>query len=272
MKKRILKSLVLSLALFAVGSTQAFALNIPKLDSPVVDKAGVISNNDEAVIEQMLYELEQTTGAQLAVLTVPDLGDESLESYSIAVADEWELGQAGEDNGVLILLALRERKVRIEVGYGLEGDLTDVKSGYIIRELMLPQFRDGNYAQGIYDGASAVSGVILQTADISAEEIAAAEQAAQQNNRSSRAGIPFNLVVFFIIIVFSSISRLGRHGRYARRRGGILPWLFLGSMMGSGRRYGRDDDFRGGGFGGGGFGGFSGGGGSFGGGGASGGW
>ena len=259
MKKKIIL-FVFSVVLM----TPMFALNVPKLDGPVVDKAGVISSADEAVIEQMLTELEQTTTAQIAILTVPDLGDESLEGYSLKVAETWKLGQAGKDNGALILLALREKKVRIEVGYGLEGDLTDAKSGYIIREIMLPQFRNGNYAQGLYDGASAVKGIVLKTADISAEDIAKTNAAG--SGGKSGASLPFNLIIFIIIIIFSSISRLGRRGR---RRGGILPWLFLGSMMGGNRnsRYGGGSGFSGGGFGG-----FSGGGGGFGGGGASGGW
>ncbi len=266
------KKIVFLFIITAVLLTPVFALKVPALDGPVVDKAGVISSRDETVIEQMLMELESATTAQVAVLTVPDLSGESIEEYSLAVAEEWKLGQAGKDNGALILLALKERKVRIEVGYGLEADLTDAKSGYIIREVILPQLREGNYAQGLYDGASAVGGVILKTADISAEQIAKSNEAASRQSSSSRAGIPFNLVVFILIIFFSSIARLGRRGR--RRGGSIWPWFFLGSMMGSGRRYNGRDGFGSGGFGGGGFGGggFSGGGGGFGGGGASGGW
>ena len=261
------KKIILLLIILSVLIAPAFSLKVPRLDGPVVDKAGVLSSSDETVIEQLLTDLERTTTAQVAILTVPDLGGENLESYSMAVAQEWKLGQAGKDNGALILLALREKKVRIEVGYGLEGDLTDAKSGYIIREVILPQFRQGNYAQGLYDGASAVSGVILKTADISAEEIAASNRSSQERSTSG-GSIPFNLIIFIIIILFSSIGRMGRRGR---RRGGILPWLFLGSMMGNNRH----DRFGSGvssGFGGGGFGGFSGGGGGFGGGGASGGW
>ena len=267
MKKRI----IILMLLTAVILSPAFSLRVPKLDGPVVDKAGVLSSRDEATIEELLLDLQRTTSAQVAVLTIPDLGGGSLEEFSLAVAEEWQLGQAGEDNGALILLALKEKKVRIEVGYGLEGDLTDAKSGYIIREIMLPRFREGNYAQGLYDGASAVSGVVLKTSDISAEDIAAANEAASRSSRSSSGrSIPFNFIVFIIIVILSSIGRIGRR---RGRRGGILPWLFLGSMMGSGRRH---DGFGGGssGFGGGGFGGggFSGGGGGFGGGGASGGW
>jgi uncharacterized protein len=242
------------------------ALNIPELTGPVVDKAGVLSASDERTIEELLLELEAATSAQAVVLTVPDLEGGSIEEYSLRVAEEWRLGQADRDNGVLILLALKEKKVRIEVGYGLEGDLTDAKSGYIIREVMLPAFRNGSYAQGLYDGAAAVTGVIMKTSDISEEELA---RYRKETSGSSASGgsIPFNLIVFFIIIIISSLGRTGRRGR---RRGGILPWLFLGSMLGSSHRGTRGGGgFSGGGFGGGGF---SGGGGGFGGGGASGGW
>ncbi len=271
MNKKISITILFLLFFALVLPFNLFSISVPKLDGPVVDKAGVISSGDEAVIEEMLLKLQNTTGAQVAILTVPDLGRESIEQYSLEVADEWKLGQAGKDDGAVIVLALREKKVRIEVGYGLEGDLTDAKSGYIIREIMLPQFKNGNYAQGLYDGASAVSGVIMQTADISAEDIAAANATANnQRQASSRRGIPLNFIIFILIIIISS---LGRMGRYGRRRGSVLPWFFLGSMMGSSRRSSNHDSF-GGGFGGGGFGGggFSGGGGGFGGGGASGGW
>ncbi|MDC7127115.1 MAG: TPM domain-containing protein [Spirochaetales bacterium] len=264
MKKNIL---IISFAILVFSP--AFALKVPALDSPVVDKANVLTSREEAYIEEYLYKLQGSTTAQVAILTVPSLNGESLERYSIDVVDEWKLGQAGEDNGVLILLALKEKKVRIEVGYGLEGDLTDAKSGYIIRQVILPEFKKGDYAQGLYNGAAAVSGVILKTSDISAEQLAASRRS-QQRQSSSRASIPFNFIIFLVIIIVSSISRLGRHGR---RRGSALPWFFLGSMMGSGRHR-HDSGFggSGGGFGSGGFGGFSGGGGGFGGGGASGGW
>ncbi|MBI9105853.1 MAG: TPM domain-containing protein [Spirochaetales bacterium] len=259
------KKIVLLIILTTVLLSPLFGMKVPKLDGRVVDKAGVLSSSDEAAIEQMLLELERITSAQAVVLTVPDLEGGSIEDYSLQVADEWKLGQADRDNGVIILLALQEKKVRIEVGYGLEGDLTDAKSGYIIREVMLPQFRTGNYAQGLYDGAAAVSGVVAGTADISAEELAAYKKT--ESSSSSGMSIPFNLIIFIIIIFFSSISRLGRRGS---RRGGILPWLFLGSMMGSSNRNSHHGGSSFGG--GGGFGGFSGGGGGFGGGGASGGW
>ena len=262
MKKKIITLIIFS----AVLLTPVFSLKVPKLDGPVVDKAGVLSSRDEAVIEELLIGLEQSTSAQVAILTVPDLSGESIEEYALKVAEEWQLGQADRDNGTLILLALREKKVRIEVGYGLEGSLTDAKSGYIIREIILPEFRAGNYPQGLYDGASAVAGVVSGASDITAEELAAYKKTETKSTRG--ASIPFNLIVFIIIVVISSLGRMGRRGR---RGGSVLPWFFLGSMMGSGRR---NDSFGGGsGFGGGGgFGGFSGGGGGFGGGGASGGW
>ena len=252
--------------LTAVFTGSVFSAKIPKLDGPVVDNAGVLSARNEAVIEELIVDLERSTSAQIALLTVDNLGSKSLEEYAIDVADEWKLGQADRDNGVLILLAMREKKVRIEVGYGLEGSLTDAKSGYIIRETMLPEFRKGNFPQGLYNGVAAVAGVVSGASDISDEELAAYRKT--EDRESSSASIPFNLIVFIIIIIFSTLSRLGRRGR--RRGGSALPWFVLGSMMGSGSR--SRDSFHGGFGSGGGFGGFSGGGGGFGGGGASGGW
>lgn len=262
------KKFLIIMVLFILLSMPLFALKIPSLDGPVVDKANVLTKSEENSIEEFITQVESQTTAQIAVLTLPSLQGETLERYSIKVAEEWEIGQEGKDNGVIILLALEERKIRIEVGYGLEGDLTDIKSDYIIRNLMLPEFKNGDYARGLYSGVNAVSGVILKTADISPEQLKEAQRTEERRSSSSR-GIPINIIIFIIIMVISAISRGGRHGR---RRGSALPWFFLGSMMGGSSNrstgFGGNSSFGGGS----GFGGFSGGGGSFGGGGASGGW
>ncbi|MBQ5847855.1 MAG: TPM domain-containing protein, partial [Treponema sp.] len=119
------------LSIFLANSI--FALSVPGLTSPIVDNANVISDGVEQNINNQLQELSNSTGIQLAVLTIPTLEDEVLESYSMKVAETWKLGSAEKDTGVLLLIALEERSIRIEVGYGLEGVLTDTKCGLIIR-------------------------------------------------------------------------------------------------------------------------------------------
>ncbi len=269
-KIKIRTILAVCLLLFITGPV-LFGLSIPKLDGPVVDDAGVLSRSQKTEIEKIIVDLESSTSAQVALLTVKSLEGTSIEEYSLKVAETWKLGQADRDNGLLILLSTGEKKVRIEVGYGLEGVMTDAKSGYIIREVMLPYFRNGDYAGGLYAAVTRVSGVITQTSDISEEELAKYRKT-QSSSSSSGGGIPFGFIVFIIFIILSSIGRGGRGGRRGRR-GSLWSALFWGSMLGSSGRSHRGGFGGSSGFGGGGgFGGFSGGGGGFGGGGASGGW
>ncbi len=238
---------------------------IPELNSPVMDTAGVFTSSDRQKVEQALLDLERKTSAQLAILTVPDMGGLSIEDFSMKAAEKWRLGQKGRDNGVLIVLALAEKKVRIEVGYGLEGSLTDAKSGYIIRNIMLPDFREGRFAQGLYSGAEAAARVIAGNSDISPQELARYKK---KTRRSSSGSGSFTFLVLMFFMIFMNLVRFAG----GRRGGGLLAGLLLGSMMSRGGRYhsGGFGGFSGsgGGFGGG----FSGGGGGFGGGGASGGW
>jgi uncharacterized protein len=231
-----------------------FALEVPQLKGTVNDYAGVLSKDQEHRLESLLRETEKQTASQVVLLTIPSLQGENLEDYSFRVAEKWQLGQKELDNGVLLLVSMQEKKIRIEVGYGLESTITDLKSGYIIRKFIVPEFKQGNFYQGISKGLVAITGLISNDFEISQEELAKY----QQELENSGGHLPIGGIVFLIMIVLGSLGRRGR-------RGGILPWLIVGSMLGGGRDHG-------GGFGGGGFGGFSGGGGSFGGGGASGGW
>ena len=145
-----------------------------------------------------------------------------------------------------------EKKVRIEVGYGLEGVMTDAKSGYIIREVKLPYFRNGDYAGGLYEAVSTVSGIITQTSDISEEELAKYRKT-QSSSSGSGGGIPIGFIVFIIFIILSTIGRGGRGGRRGRR-GSPMVCSILGSVLGSSGRSHRGGSS---GFGGGGgFGGF----------------
>lgn len=247
-----------TLFLFAILTIQA--QKIPQLKGYVNDYAGVLSSSEERNISEMLSQLERNTSAQVAVLTVDNLQGYSLESFSMSVVEDWKLGQNNRDNGILILLSMAEKKVRIEVGYGLEGDITDAKSGYIIRNIIIPEFRKGNFGMGLYKGAEAVSSIVSGSSDISSQELA---EYNKDKRQSSSGGVSFNVVIFIIIFLLSSLAR-------GRRRGGLFNALLWGSLLGGGRHRGGGGFSGGGGFGGGGFSG--GGGGGFGGGGASGGW
>ncbi|MBT3756782.1 MAG: hypothetical protein HOD64_04320 [Candidatus Cloacimonetes bacterium] len=248
MKKIIIISIIL---IFAVSIL--FSLDVPKLKGAVNDNASIINANDERKLEALLRDVEAKTSSQVALLTITSLQGENLEDYSMRVVQAWQLGQKEFDNGVLLLVALNEKKIRIEVGYGLESIITDTKSGYIIRNYIVPGFKEGDFAGGITNGLLAISGLVTQEFEITDEDLAKYDK---QQKSGKRKQVPFGLIVFIFMFVFGGLGR---------RRGGLFTALFLGSMLGSGRSRG------GSGFGGG-FGGFSGGGGGFGGGGASGGW
>jgi uncharacterized protein len=225
-----------------------FALEVPPLKARVTDLAGVITPTERMRLEEKLYFFETKTSNQIAVLIIPSLEDESLEDYSIRVTDKWQLGDPDKDNGVLLLVAINDRKIRIEVGYGLEGVLTDLISSQIIRNEIAPRFRTGNYAAGIEAGINAI---MLATRNEYQADPRKYQRSARENGSS------FGSLVFFILffLLFLISGRRGRRG---------LFWALLGASMFRGG--GRSGGF------GGGFGGFSGGGGGFGGGGASGGW
>ncbi|MEA1972062.1 MAG: TPM domain-containing protein [Candidatus Cloacimonadota bacterium] len=230
---------------------------VPTLNSRVTDNANILTSSQQNDIETYLAQIERKTSSQVALLTVNSTNGIPIESYSMEVVDKWKLGQKGRDNGVLLLIALNDRKVRIEAGYGLEGILTDLKSGFIIREMVVKNFKKGDYYSGISEGLKAIGGLISFEYVISDKELAKYKN---QNKRKKRSNFSFGGMIFLFMIV-SSLFR----GRRGRRGSGLLPLLLLGSLSSGSRSSGS-------GFGGGGFGGFSGGGGGFGGGGASGGW
>ena len=118
-----------------------------------------LSKNDEKELTEYLASLDEQTGIQIAVLTIPSLKGEDIAAFGVKVAENWKLGKAGEDNGALLLVAMDERELRIEVGYGLEGLLTDAKCGLIIRNVIIPEFKDGNYSGGIRKGVLNIGGI-----------------------------------------------------------------------------------------------------------------
>ena len=250
MKGFILAVLLLGLSLPAHSADLVF----PKLTGRVVDEAGLINAGDQRLITAASRSLEQTLGHQLVVVTVKDLQGVVIEDFGYQLGRHWGIGQAETNNGVLLIVAQAERKVRVEVGYGLEGDLTDARSSQIIQGIMLPRFKAGQVSAGIVAGSEAV------------RQVFQGEFVPPKVTRSRASGTapPMLLGMLFGIFFLSKII-------------GLVAGGVLGVPVGMGRRHrGHYSNYGSGagGFGGGGSfgGGFGGGGGGFGGGGASGGW
>ena len=299
---------VLASALWLAG-TVAFAqapaweagtdglLPIPPLSAHVTDLTATLAPADKQALDAKLTDWEARTGNQLAVLMVPTTQPEPIEAYSLRVAEKWQIGRKGKDNGVLFLVAKNDKKMRFEVGYGLEGSLTDVTARRIIAENVAPLFREGKFAAGIDAGVDRVIDVVSEGRPLPPP------RAANVHRDGGRFDIGTLLLVLFIVVpVVGGILRsvFGKVLGSTVGAGivGVGAWLVLGSLVvagiaavvafivmivsgaGVGAAMGRrggvfiptGGGWGGGGFGGGGGGGFSGGGGSFGGGGASGGW
>jgi uncharacterized protein len=157
------KIFITSLFLVLFSSFNANAKEVPYLSGRVVDEMGLLDMKTLTSIEQKLKAHEESTSNQVAVLIVKTLDGEVLESYSLKVFTTWKLGQKDKDNGVLLLIAVKDRRLRIEVGYGLEGSLTDLKGGRIIRNVIVPEFKRGNFPKGIEAGVDAILGTIEGT-------------------------------------------------------------------------------------------------------------
>lgn len=232
----------------------------PALTGPVVDDAHLLPADVLNQLSGKLAAYARQNGAQVVVVTLPTLNGYPIEYYGYQLGRHWGIGQKGKDNGVLLLVDSGERQVRIEVGYGLEGTLTDAQSFLIIHNVILPRFHSGDYAGGITAGTDAILSVL-----------GGHLQMVQQRQVRDRSGTGFLMLLILIFAVSPLLRAMSGRGGWAgpgRMGGGWLGWLLLGMLSGGGG--GRGGGFGGGGFGGGG--GFSGGGGSFGGGGASGSW
>lgn len=253
----------------------AFSLDVPKLETPIMDKADVINSSDERDLNQKLTNLSNETGIQVAVLTIPSLDGEALESYSMKVVEDWKLGQKGVDNGVLLLVSIGDRELRIETGYGVEGDLTDTKCGLIIRNVITPHFQDGDYSKGIVQGVTAiVENVAVNFSENSENPIVLEDDDSDDWEGFLVVGI---FVAFFSIVMISAATSKKNPTSESSDNKMLKAAIVAKTLMEVAESLSDDDNhhfggFSGGGFSGGGFGGFSGGGGSFGGGGASGKW
>ena len=284
--------LVFALAGVWLAAPLAAQPQFPELTGRVVDNADILTPEAEAALTAKLEALETQSQRQLVIATIPDLNGYDISDYGYQLGRAWGLGDESRNDGALLLVAPNDRKVRIEVGYGLEGYLTDALSALIIQNQILPAFRDGDFPGGIEAGTDA----IITQLQLPPEE--AAQIAADAGKkRAGDGGFPVGVLIWLAFMVFFFILPImsGRRRRRKYRSKGAGPWGAregsLGRDMGDTARDiilwevgsailrgalsdGDDDGWGGGGFGGGfgGGGGFSGGGGSFGGGGASGGW
>ena len=235
------------LALIALIPLLLFAAKgIPELTGPVVDQAGLLADSDRAALEQMLLKLDASKKAQMAIFITSSLEDEDIESYSMSVAEKWKLGTKGNDQGLLLVVAPNEHRMRLEVGYGLEGQITDVDSRRILDDGLRPYFKQGNYAAGLMYTVQEVARRL--GVDLGSQIVA--PPAEEPQGHLSAGAFLILLVFLFLVFLSSNVSRFGGGG-------------WGGGGWGGG-------GFGGGSFGGGG--GFSGGGGGFGGGGASSSW
>ncbi|MDH7639765.1 TPM domain-containing protein [Sphingomonas oryzagri] len=272
------------LALLALIATPAQALTFPAFTGLVVDQANILPADRKAALEQKLEAFQQKTHRQLVVATVSSLEDQEIQQYGVQLLRTWGVGLKGADNGAILLIAPNERKVGIEVGYGLEGVLTDAYSSVIINSKIVPAFKSGDMPAGIDAGADAIIELLsLPDDQARAKENAAVAAWDKQHKRSSNSGVPGALIFWLIVIAWVVIGGFMRRARYGRRYGGSdWPiWLWAaeslmnsrgGGWSGGGGGWGGGSSDSGGG-GGWGDGGFTGGGGGFGGcGGASGSW
>jgi uncharacterized protein len=264
----VIARFLLLLFILAASASAAHAQDFPPLTGRVVDNANLLSPGEEAELTGKLEALERQSSRQLVVATIPDLGGYEIRDYGYQLGRAWGIGQRGTNNGVILLVAPNERRVAIEVGYGLEPIVTDAFSSLVIQNQILPRFRQNDYPGGIRAGADAL---IQQLQAPTEEAEQRALESAQQAQRSRGSGdggsiLPLIFWGFVLLFVILPMLRGRRRGRRYRRGGANFPVIIWG-----GGGWGGGGGSWGGG-GGGGFGGFSGGGGSFGGGGASGGW
>lgn len=254
----MLKTLLpkLFLVLLLAVPARLFAVTPPVPSVPpgqVVDLASILEPGQKQQLAAILHDLERKTSVQMVILTITSLDGEDINSFSLKIAEQWKLGQKEKDNGLLLTVALDDRKYRFETGYGLESVLPDSLLGTIGRQSLVPYFKQGNYGQGIAAATGTIIDILARHYQV---EITGSETLDRAVDRNESPGA--NLVIFFIMVIMFIIIVNAR--RKNRRTPGTGPVIYPGGW-GSG-----------GGFSGGFGGGFGGGGGGFGGGGASGGW
>ncbi len=250
MKAFLAGLLLVFLALPAQTTRVEAAPTFPALTGRVVDDAHILSEGTRQELTEKLAALEAKTSRQLVVVTLPSLQNYEISDYGYQLGRTWGIGQKGMNNGALLIVAPNERRVRIEVGYGLEPILTDAFSSVVIQTQITPRFKQGDFDGGVSAGVDALIQQLSLETSVAEQRAAAAAQQLRHGNQDDGGGLP--ALIVFLVILFIVFRVFGGWG--------FLPFLFMGGGRGG---------YRGGGWGGGGF---SGGGGSFGGGGSSGRW
>jgi uncharacterized protein len=250
------------LALLNVAGS-AFALDVPPTPRQwFTDSAGIVTSDQASALNDKLRNFEQQSGAQFIIYTFPSLEGEALEDFTIRCAEKWKVGQKKYDNGVILFLFMKERKIRFEVGYGLEPTLTDAFTTRVRTLELAPRLAKGDYAGGLNAAADAIIAKVTKNE----EPVAPLQPAGSRQAAGKDEGFNPQLIIFLVFIFFVFILPMLTRGRRRSGCGGCIPiFLPFGGFGGGGTTFGG-----GGGWGGGG--GFSGGGGGFGGGGSSGGW
>lgn len=279
MKRALALLFVLGLWLGTAMPMSALAqsnIQFPALTGRVVDGANILDPAQEQALTAKLQTLEQQTTDQLVVVTVATLDGYDIADYGYQLGRAWGIGQKEANNGALLIVAPNDRVVRIEVGYGLEGVLTDAYSSIVIRNDILPAFRQGDYYGGIDRGVDAISTQLTLDPEEAAARAARMAQESESGEDSGAMLIGGVFILFGLIVVLGAVAGAATGGRGRRLHGaangaGAVLWTTaeIIAAIASSSGGGRGGSGRGGGFGGGGF---SGGGGGFGGGGASGGW
>jgi len=240
------KSILIIITLITCNISFAKKIPVPELKSPVTDLTNTLYDYQIENIENKLLVFEKSQSGQIAVLMIETTGEESIEEYSIRLAEQWQIGSAENDDGIILLIAKSDRKLRIEVGYGLEATITDAEAQYIIDELITPQFKEGDFNAGINNGLNRITELITGTAP-PLDEIISKQN---KNNEGSNDTLIIIIIIFIIIFLFQKFT--------GRRLFGLLSSGSYSSSSGGWSSSGGSS--------------FGGGGGSFGGGGASGSW
>ncbi len=222
--RQTLRPLFLTAALLLSVIPLAWSLDVPTLRGRVNDYANVLQSSQAQALETQLAQLERDTGHQVAVLTIPTLDGEDIEGFSIRVAENWKIGKKGNDNGAIFVVAVKDRRLRLEVGYGLEGVLPDAIAKRITADYIVPHFRQQDYAGGIVAGINAVDKVLRS------EPLPEAARQKTQNRGSNRNSPIMIAITFAILGLMGFASRSGRQrnsmwGTRGRRGG---PMIFGG--------------------------------------------
>ncbi|RYZ56957.1 MAG: TPM domain-containing protein, partial [Proteobacteria bacterium] len=218
MRKLLLSACIVWLMSFSIGWA---APVIPALTDPVMDQAGLLQPQTRQYLNRELRRLHDSGGSQIAILILPKLDGETIEGLSIKVAEQWKLGSATKDNGVLLLMAAEDRKFRIDVGQGNEGVLTDVQSSRIVRQQIMPLFKAGDFDNGIMLGVASV--ISLTDPSFTLAQGGGERQVRRERNSGGKSALPMIIFIIVVLIVLISNRRGGGGGGFgAGLAGGFI--------------------------------------------------